>query len=251
VLLAANTGFLWKELPFLERLKHARDAGFTALEFHDEAQTVDADALVEAMREAGLPVLGLNTRMGPTMGVAAMPGEAAQARADIDDAVRVARLTGASAIHVTAGKAEGDAARMAYMTSLIHALDAFDGTVLIEPISLTAVPGYFLNSLYQAADIADTLDNPRLKLMFDVYHVRAMGYDLVRMAGEFMPFIGHVQLSGWPGRDEPVLAGSMIGMLRALGYQGHFSAEYTPRSTVEDGLGWMAGVASRSMHNPG
>jgi hydroxypyruvate isomerase len=239
VLLAANTGFLWKELPFLERIRRAHAAGFTAIEFHDEAQTADPEALMAALIETGLPVLGLNTRMGATMGAAAIPEAATQARVDIDDAVRVARLVGARAIHVTAGKAEGDDARMAYMAALIHALDSFDGTVLMEPISHAAVPGYFLSSLYQAADIADTLDNPRLKLMFDVYHVRAMGYDLVRMAGEFMPFIGHVQLSGWPGRDEPVLAGSMIGMLRALGYQGAFGAEYTPRGAVDDGLGWM------------
>ncbi|NJR14039.1 MAG: TIM barrel protein [Phyllobacteriaceae bacterium] len=239
-LIAANTGFLWKDLPFLERIRRAKVAGFTAVEFHDEAQSADLGTLLEVLAETGLPVLGLNTRMGPTMGAAALVGHEAQARADIDDAVRIAKAVGARAIHVVAGKAEGPEAHAAYLGSLIHALDRFDGTILIEPISMSAVPGYFLGSLYQAADIADTLDNPRLKLLFDVFHVRAMGYDLVQMANEFMPFIGHVQLAGWPERDEPVLAASMAGMLKALGYGGDFGAEYRPRGVVEDGLGWLA-----------
>jgi hydroxypyruvate isomerase len=61
----------------------------------------------------------------------------------------------------------------------------------------------------------------------------------VHMAGEFMPFIGHVQLSGWPARDEPVLAASMIGMMRALGYRGDFSAEYTPQLAGEAAMDWL------------
>lgn len=240
MLIAANTGFLWKDLPFPERITRAKAAGFTAIEFHDEAQEADPALLAEALARTQLPVMSLNTRMGDTAGCAAMPGHEAQAKADVDDAVRVAKACGARAIHVTAGKAEGDEARFAFIGALIHALDSFQGIVLIEPISRSAVPGYFLGSLHQARDIADTVNHPRLQLMFDVFHVRALGYNILKAAEEFLPFIGHVQLSGWPDRDEPDLAHSMISILQSLGYGGDFGAEYRPRSgSVEAGLDWL------------
>jgi 2-dehydrotetronate isomerase len=238
-LIAANLGFLWRDLPLIERIGRARAAGFTAVEFHDDAQTADAAALDDALAAAGLPVTCLNTFMGATSGLAALPGRGGDARLAIADAARVATRIGARAIHVTAGKAEGDDARDAFVQSLITAVSEFDGTVLIEPISPSAIPGYFLFSLLQARDIADTVNHPRVRLMFDLFHVRSLGYHVLEVAQEFLPFIGHVQFSGWPDRDEPLHAGALIGMMRALGYKGDFGAEYRPRGAVEDGLGWL------------
>jgi 2-dehydrotetronate isomerase len=238
-LIAANLGFLWKELPFLERIERAAKAGFTALEFHDQAQFEDPADLQTALAKACLPVLSMNTLMDDTFGIAAMPGREADARQAIQDSARIAKLINAKAIHVTAGKADGDEAREAYVSALIEAVSAFDGTILIEPISRSAVPGYFLYSLHQARDIADTVNHPRVKMMFDLYHVRALGYHVLEVAQEFLPFIGHIQISNWPDRDEPVLASSFIGMMRALGYDGDFGAEYKPKSDVEDGLDWL------------
>ena len=217
----------------------AKAAGFTAVEFHDDAQNEGIKALKTALADAGLPVLCINTRMGETSGAAAIPGQAAQARADIDDAIRVAMAVNAKAIHVVAGKAAGDEARDAYVSSLIYAAEHFDGMILIEPISHSAIPGYFLFSLYQARDIADTVNNPRVKMMFDLFHVRTLGYNVLEVAQEFLPFIGHIQISGWPARDEPEHAGSLIGLLKTLGYEGDFGAEYKPKTTVEEGIAWL------------
>ncbi len=238
-LIAANIGFLWKELPFLERIRRAKEAGFTAVEFHDDAQSEDMEALKTTLTETGLPVLSLNTRMGETSGSAAIPNQIAQAREDIDDAVRVAMAVNAKAIHIVAGKADGEEARDAYVSSLIYAADHFDGTILIEPMSHSAMPGYFLFSLYQARDVADTVNIPRVKMMFDLFHVRTLGYNVLEVAQEFLPFIGHIQISGWPARDEPEHAGSLIGLIKTLGYEGDFGAEYRPKASVEDGLGWL------------
>ena len=123
---SANTGFLYKELPFLDRIRAAAAAGFDAVEFHDEAQGADPAALAAALAETGLPVCGLNVRMGETSGCAAIPGAEAQARADIDAAAAVAEATGAGAIHVLSGKAEGAAARACLVGNLRYALGRFE-----------------------------------------------------------------------------------------------------------------------------
>ncbi len=38
MIFSANLGFLWTDRPFLERIAAARAAGFSAVEFHDQAQ---------------------------------------------------------------------------------------------------------------------------------------------------------------------------------------------------------------------
>ena len=69
---SANTGYLWQELPFLDRIRRAAAAGFEAVEFHDEAQRADLFELKDTVAEAGLPVLGINIYMGETTGSAAV-----------------------------------------------------------------------------------------------------------------------------------------------------------------------------------
>ena len=80
---SANTGFLWKERPFLERIARAGACGFDAVEFHDEAQREGLDDVRAALRDAGLPVIGINTAMGETAGCAAIPPARRRGRARI------------------------------------------------------------------------------------------------------------------------------------------------------------------------
>lgn len=249
---SANLGFLWTELPLPERIRRAARAGFDAVEFHDEAQTADPAALSEALAETGLPVLGLNARMGATAGCAAIPGQEDSARRDIDAAAEVAARVGAGAIHVLAGRTDAPTARPAYLANLRHALAATDRTVLIEPICAVANPGYHLVTVAQAAEVLAEIDHPRLKILFDWYHVATEGG--AGSAGAEALFaahagrIGHVQIASVPARNEPEPDGHpayarLIPMMQAAGYAGGFGCEYRPAgASVEDGLGWMAAL---------
>ena len=240
---SANTGFLYRDLPFPDRIRAAAAAGFDAVEFHDEAQDADPGLLAAVLAEAGLPVLGLNTRMGDTSGCAAIPGAEAQARADIDAAVRVALAVGAGAIHVLSGKAEGEAARACLIRNLRHALDVFDRGILIEPICRAAIPGYFLHDLDQAAAILADVGEPRLRILFDCYHVETQhGQCLERFLG-VAGLVGHVQIASVPGRNEPTLGGldygAILPAMVGAGYAGAFGCEYRPLVSIETTLGQL------------
>ena len=256
VTIAANTGFLWKSLPFPERIARAGRAGFDAVEFHDEAQDHDLADVRAALREAGLPLLGLNARMGDTAGCAGVPGMEARAREDIDHAIETAAMLNGRAVHVLAGKVnESEEAWEAYRANLLYAAQraaasrtpaAPDGiTVLIEPLSAKAMPGYLLASVARAASVIEWVGASNLKIMFDVFHVRSNGDDVVETCRAYAPHIGHVQLAHPETRHEPPTAGPhavgpMIAALREAGHGGEFGAEYVPEAEVEDGLGWMA-----------
>lgn len=240
---SANTGFLWKELPFLDRIRRAAAHGFDAVEFHDEAQAADAAELGDVLAAAGLPVLGLNVRMGDTAGCAAVPGQEDQARRDIDAAIATARQVGAGAIHVLAGRTGNGGDGPAYLRALRHALDSCDLTILIEPISRVAMPDYFLHSLDQAARIIDETGDARLKIMFDCFHVEAEHGAVLDQFQKHADRIGHIQIASYPDRAEPdrgtIDYGAVLNAFRDSGYDAAFGCEYRPRSTVEAGLGWQ------------
>ena len=250
---SANTGFLYPELDFLDRVRAAARDGFDAVEFHDEGQRADRAALRSALAEAALPVIGLNVAMGPTAGSAAIPGERDRARREIEAAVELAEDVGAGAVHVLAGKTKAPGARDAYLESLAFALRATSGTVLIEPICSRAMPEYFLNSLDEAIAVVDELNDPRARILFDCYHVETEHGDALARFRACAERVGHVQIASVPERAEP-RSGEAAGALdyatllpafAAEGYGGAFGCEYVPTVTDEGAFAWRAALESR------
>ena len=239
---SANTGFLWREVPFIDRIRRAAAAGFDAVEFHDEAQRADRSELIDVLAETGLPVLAINCRMGETAGAAAIPSQAEQAKRDIADAARIAEAIGAAAIHVVAGKVGGVEALATYAKNLEFALGSTELTVLIEPICREQIPGYFLNHIDQAAEILDDIDHPRLKIMFDCYHIHRESGDVLNHFKRHVHRIGHVQIAGAENRAEPFPGeldyGFLLRQFQHAGYDGAFGCEYHPKKLTDDGLGW-------------
>lgn len=236
---SANLGFLWKHLPLPERIRAAAASGFDAVEMHDDWRTVPLAEIRAALDETGLPLVGINCLMGDTFGLAALHGRQAEARAAIAEAFAAAQALGAGAVHVTAGLARGAEAEAAYRENLAFALGkAPAGTlVLVEPLSAPA--GYFLSSLEQADAVIAGL--PGLRLMFDCFHVAAMGHDLEKAFAARRSVVGHVQFAGFPGRAEPDTGSiDFAAVLPRLRWDGFFGAEYRPSGEVEAGLGWMA-----------
>ena len=61
---SANTGYLWKELPFLERIKMAKLHGFSSIEFHDEPYLEDTSAIKNLTTKLELTVNSMNVQKG-------------------------------------------------------------------------------------------------------------------------------------------------------------------------------------------
>jgi hydroxypyruvate isomerase len=248
---SANLGFLWRELPLVERIRRAKAAGFGAVEFH-YPYDVPAEAVRAALLDTGLPATGLNTRPGNEaageLGLSALPGREAEARAAIDEAIDYAKAIGAGAVHVLAGKlgTNEPQASQTYRNALDYAAgraEAAGIVVLIEPINQRNVPGYFLRSSEQAAAIIAELGRTNVKILFDCYHAQISEGDLTRRIAKLLPLIGHIQIAAVPSRAEPdegeVAYDRLLKSIDAMGYQGFVGAEYRPRATVEEGLGWL------------
>lgn len=244
---SANLGFLWRDRPLVERISRAAAVGFDAVELHDDWEHEEPARLAAAVRAAGLPVMAINTRMGETCGVAANPAAADEARADIDRAAAMAGRLGAKAIHVLAGDrvpAEPGDARAAFLAALTHALETFGGTVLIEPISPAARPGYALARLDEAAAIVAEIGSERLRVLVDAYHLAATEAHPFAAFARHAVAVGHVQIASHPARAEPdTVCLMLMAEMEDVGWAGVYGCEYHPVASVEAGLGWRRSAA--------
>ena len=246
---SANLGFLWPELPLLERIDAAGKAGFRAVEMHWPYDEPEA-ALREACARNGLTLLGLNTPRGDVAagenGLGAVPGREEAFRADFDRAAAYAEAVGATAMHVMAGfvppeqQAHGE---RTFLDNLAYAAAKAEGlTLLLEPLNPRDAPGYFYHTLAEAAGIIEKAGIPALKIMFDVYHVGVTEGDVLTKLRRYAGLIGHVQIAAVPSRAEPdegeIAYRAIFDELDRLGYAGWVGCEYKPRGKTGDGLSW-------------
>ncbi|MDG4649757.1 TIM barrel protein [Roseibacterium sp. SDUM158017] len=246
---SANLGFLWADRPLPEAIHAAKAAGFDAVELHWPYE-VPAAEVARALRETGLPCLGLNTRRGDVAagenGLAALPGREAEARAAIDEALAYGVEIGARRVHVMAGRAEGPQARAAFVANLAHACEKaapLGVGILIEPLNPYDAPGYFLRTTGQALEIMEAVGHEALRLMFDCYHVQLTEGDLTHRLTDLMPRIGHIQFASVPDRGPPdhgeVNYEHVFAVIEALGHDGPLGAEYKPAGDTDATLGWL------------
>jgi len=249
---SANLGFLFTELPEIERVAAAAAAGFKAVEMHWPYQ-VPAAEMRSALDRSKVTMLGLNTPVGNAaagdFGLGALPGREKEFQQALDEAISYGHVIGASAVHCMAGQIAADAAAAAERTFVANLKLAADKaaqagmTILIEPINHRDKPGYFLHTIEQAAAIIDQVGRQNVRIMFDCYHTQIMQGDLAQRIKDYLGLIGHVQFAAVPSRAEPdegeIDYRYICRTLDSLGYEGWVGAEYKPRGRTEEGLGWL------------
>jgi hydroxypyruvate isomerase len=253
VKLAANISFLFTELPPLERIRAAREAGFDGVELLFPYD-LDPRAVGHEVRAQSMTLVQINSppgnREAGEVGFAAVPGRERDFRESIQTALTWLEAAGCSQLHVLAGvPAQGTdpaVVRETYVRNLQWAADAaaqLGVRIMIEPLNSRDVPGYALSTLAQAAEVLRAVARPNVGLQFDLYHSQIMGGDLTYRLRQFAPLIRHVQIAGAPERNEPDRGeANLAHVLRTLadiGYDGWISGEYRPTTRTGDSLQWL------------
>ncbi len=249
VKISANLGFLWADLPLPQRIDRAAAAGFTAVEVHYPYDHAAHDVAAQ-LTEHDVTLVGLNTGLGPDglegFGVCARPGREAEARELIDEAIAYGEVVGASYVSIIAGRVSGADAEQTFRTNLAYACSRVEASginIVIEPLSVSAVPGYFLNTVEHAVSIIEAVDAPNMKLMVDCFHTQTDQGALAERLRRHASLLGHVQVASVPQRTEPntgeVDYRAIFALLDEVGYDGWVGAEYHPAGGVEEGLGWL------------
>ena len=103
-------------------------------------------------------------------------------------------------------------------------------------------PGYQGDHIDYCADIIRKVGSPRVKLLFDIYHVQIMDGDVVARIREYgTDLIGHVHTAGVPGRGElddtqELQYAPIMKALLDIGYSGYVAQEFIPTRSALAGL---------------
>lgn len=242
---SANLGFLFNEFALPDAIRAAKRQGFDAVEMHWPYEA-DLQAVISALEETKLPLLGVNTVRGDVgageNGLSALPGREVEARAAIDQAIEWAVATGCRNIHVMAGKTSGDEAFSAFVENLRYAAAAASPHgvgIMIEPLNPRDAPGYFLTDLPTALRVVEATEGA-VGIMYDCYHMQIVHGDLLRTVETHLDVIRHIQFASVPHRAEPddgeVDYAWLLPAFVDAGYEGFFGAEYKPMS---GSFAWM------------
>ena len=248
---AANISMMFPDLPVAERMRTARDLGFSAVEFLSPYSDPAGDTK-RWLDDAGVRLILINTPPGDAArgerGLAAVPGRQADFRDHFERALKYAIALDVPMIHVLAGVvADGDrgAARSAFVENVRFAADRADRhgvRILLEPLNSEDTPGYFLTRTDDARRCIEAIGRANVRLQFDFYHRQIMEGNLARRLADNLDIIGHIQFSSVPGRHEPqhgeVNLPYLFDLCDTLGYDGWIGCEYRPKTTVIEGLRW-------------
>jgi hydroxypyruvate isomerase len=250
--LCANLGFLFGEVPFLDRFEAAAEAGFAGVEFASPYEYRAAELRTQ-LKTAGVSLVLINSpagnRAAGERGFACLPGRVDTFRDGVSQALDYAVALDCKLIHVMAGVPPADlaydTAAALYAANLAWAGErglAAGVKLVIEPLNPRDAPGYFLRSQEQGAAIVAALGHDRIGLQFDIYHCQTAQGDVTTRLEKLLPVVDHMQLADVPGRHEP--GTGEIGWeyvfrrIDELGYAGWIGCEYTPIGDTLEGLAW-------------
>ena len=81
--------------------------------------------------------------------------------------------------------------------------------------------------------VVKAVDSPRVKLLYDAYHMQIMEGDLIRTIRDNIQYIAHFHVAGVPGRHEiddtqEVNWHAVVNAIADLNFQGYIAQEFTP-----------------------
>ena len=120
-------------------------------------------------------------------------------------------------------------------------LKKHDRELLIEPRN-TRIDnkGYALSRSGDAAAVLKLVDDPHVRLLYNIYHQQISEGNILIRLEKYLPWIGHIRAGGVPGRAEldsgELSYRRIFASLEALGYTGNVGLEYFPKRPPFEGL---------------
>jgi hydroxypyruvate isomerase len=95
-------------------------------------------------------------------------------------------------------------------------------------------PDYQCDRTAWGLEVVARVGSPRVKLLYDVYHMQIMEGDVIRTIGEHHDAFAHYHIAGNPGRHEPdrtqeLWYPAIYDAIAATGYDGYVGMEFIPQ----------------------
>ncbi|MCJ7736614.1 MAG: TIM barrel protein [Anaerolineae bacterium] len=102
-------------------------------------------------------------------------------------------------------------------------------------------PGYQCDHTAWGVAVYERVNSPRVKLLYDIYHMQIMEGDLIRTIRENIKWIGHFHTAGNPGRSnlddtQELNYAGICSAIAATGYDLYVGHEFKPIGNIETAL---------------
>ncbi len=234
---AVNLDTWFKQVPFEQRFALAKQHSFKFIEFWtvDRANGTKASALRALCDANGLTV----TQFAPAWPNFADPAKHPELLKTVEAAIADARTLNCSQFTVTGHSlVEGmsrEAQLAGYLAGLMRMapmLEAAGVTALVEPFNRVNHLNHLLNGSQPALPMVRSVNSPKVKLLWDFYHMQLEDGDLIEKFTAGADQVAHVQIGDVPGRHQPgtgeVNHANLLRAVRAAGYPGKIGLEFMP-----------------------
>jgi len=101
------------------------------------------------------------------------------------------------------------------------------------PVEMVGVPGYQGDHTDYCVEIVKKVGSPRMKLLFDIFHVQIMDGDIISRIRQYKDYIGHYHTAGNPGRHElddsqEINYRAVFKAIAETGFAGYVGHEFIP-----------------------
>ena len=242
---------VYLEVPFLQRIDKAARSGFDAIEFWNW-DNKDLPAIKAAVDRVGLRIAAFQANLGGTL---VHPDHRASFVASIEKSLNKALEMGAPTLFLLTDElGEDRTVRYQYpeLSEEAKYQSVLDGlwalaplaekagiTLLLEPLNVRVDhPGFFLHHSSVGFELVRAVNSPRIKLLFDIYHMQIMEGNIIHTLTRNLDVIGHIHVADVPGRHQPGTGelnyANIFQALRQAGYDQYVGFELEPtRSSTE------------------
>lgn len=234
---------MFANIPFCDRIKAVKQSRLDAIEFWKWTNK-DVDEVCRLKEENKLDFSVMNIdSTDEALSYDLSRGILNAGRADdflkaLYESAPVYKKIGAKALIVLIGEnAEYNKQNVKNcLVSAIPFLEQNDINLVIEPLNNIDRQGYSMPYAKPIFELLREINNPRIKMLYDIYHQNMMGdFDLNEVC-DSIDLIGHFHVADVPGRHEPgtghVPYVDIIKAINKTDYSGFIGLEY--RATKPD-----------------
>ena len=231
-------GWCFNPMPPLELAKHCKDIGLVAMEGINSKE-------YPAIRKLGLKISLVGSHgfaKGPVN-----PDNHAECKKKLMEGIDIAVEHGAPGVITFTGMTEKNIDRDQSIKNCIRLWKEVIGYAEKKKVNLVLEhlnsrddshpmkghPGYFGDDVDFCVELIKKVGSPRMKLLFDVYHVQIMNGDVIRRLRNYKEYIGHYHTAGNPGRCEldekqEINYPAVMNAILETGYEGYVAQEFIP-----------------------
>lgn len=233
-----------------DRIAAAAEAGFRKVELF-LLKGRDLDAIGRALNEHGVELI---CTVADYVTQLVDPATHEPFCETFREAAQNARALGCRNIVVTSGRGVPWLKRPVQLAIFADALrklvpiaEELDVTILLESANTRVDhPGVLCCTTQDSVVVADMLDHPRVKLLYDFYHSVVEGEDPESALKAAMHHVVHVQAADAPGRGEPgsgkIDWPAALAMFTRLGYRGTIGLEMQPTVATAQAVAYIQGL---------